>query len=129
MPKLSPAELARVRASAPPPETSRRKPIKVYRLYPHQGSWTCKSEHYTGMYMTVAAQSVRQALYLAYNGRWINPNAPRPGGIVSIYERDCGYRLWCRCTTHEFRDPSHGSGIRAIRESINSHKCDGRSAK
>jgi hypothetical protein len=98
--------------------------LKVYTLFPHFGSYSVQTVDYHGTELCVAATNVRQAYAVAHKDIWINPDHPRPVGIVSIYSRDTGTTLWCGCAGHHVHGGvRHGDGIRALRAAINAHDC------
>lgn len=104
--------------------TANIKGPKVYELYPYRGGYTVMSRHYHGTMVYVLASSAKQALSLAGRGAWINPRAATLSGIVLIYTRDDGRRLWCGCAGHHIEDMlQNGSSLQAVRELIRLHRC------
>jgi hypothetical protein len=97
--------------------------LKIYDLYPYAGTFSTQTAEYGGSVYKVAATSIRQAYALAHKRLWINPRDEHPVGIVSIYTRGMGIRLWCGCSGHNVTGGrvKHGDGIRALRAAISAH--------
>lgn len=95
--------------------------IKVYHLYPTGSRYSTRVNDYCGTVVAVAATSIRQAYALAYNKRWIDPDARYPIGVVSIHHRD-GITLWCGCSGHHLGfGVEHMDGVTALRQAIADH--------
>ena len=125
--RLEAQSMTRTRYAGVERPKPKRKPIRVYELYPLGfGSFSVQTADYYGSALMVAATSVRQAYLLASKNIWIDPERKYPVGIVSKYRRDTGFTLWCGCRGHSVSggDVSHGDGIRALRAAIADHHCD-----
>jgi hypothetical protein len=99
--------------------------LTIYTLYPAFGGYSVQTTDDHGTEVRVSAVNVRQAYALAHRQVWINPDHPRPVGIVSVYDRGVGTTLWCGCTGHpDGGRVRHGDGIRALQAAISTHHCD-----
>jgi hypothetical protein len=96
--------------------------LKIYDLYPGgRRGFTNQSVEYRGTVYHIAANSIKQAYWCAYNHHWIS--GPNETGIVVIYDRSRGYRLWDDCEGHEYAIPvRHGYGVRKINDAIREHQ-------
>ena len=112
--------------------TTRRRPIRVYELFPlGLGEYSTRMADYGGTVLAVAAVSHRQALVLARQRIWINPAVEDPIGIISRYTHRAGIRLWCGCEGHGVigGDVSHGASLKTLKAAIAAHVCDPRHQK
>ncbi len=125
-PAAAAAQAGRTTHSHRSPPSSRKSHARtmVYELYPCSGRFSNKVIDYNGTAYLVAANSVRQAYAVAdHPCEWINPEARHLVGVVSIYRREKGFRLWCGCSGHDIigGQVDHGAGIRALRAAIELH--------
>lgn len=109
-------------------KAGRKNPVKIYELYPYMGTFTNKLARYQGRTVQVAARSLKQALWLAGHGRWINPEADPLIGIVYRWAKT-EYGLtgttWCGLTAADITvDPgvSHGDSHRKIKAAVAQHR-------
>jgi hypothetical protein len=68
----------------------------------------------------IAAESIKQAYYLAYQGT-LASDVDLPHVIVEIYAGDGGHRLWCGCQILGGIGVGHGDGLRLIRVAMRRH--------
>ncbi|AEF35350.1 hypothetical protein JDM601_1350 [Mycolicibacter sinensis] len=108
--------------------TVRRKPVKIYDLYPDMGTFTYKIERYQGRAVQVAAKSLKQALWLAGHDQWIDPEADPLIGIVYRWANtEYGHSgmTWCGVKSADIDiDPgvSHGDSHRKIKAAVARHR-------
>jgi hypothetical protein len=60
--------------------------VRVYELYPVGGGYSVKTIDYEGVIYAIAATSVKQAYYFAYNEVWAK-DAEKPRGILWKYNK------------------------------------------
>jgi hypothetical protein len=97
------------------------KPVKVYELYLTGGGFSVKTIDYNGRVIAVAATSVKQAYYLAYNKVWAK-DSEVPLGIIWTYnkwEKGPDHTFWNGTTGwgldgYGASSPQHGEGKKAI---------------
>lgn len=92
---------------------------RVYELYPVPDGHSAQSVEYHGYMVAIAAVSIKQAFYFAYNFIWANVQEPL--GILYKYQRDRenGDHLlpsgeWAY-PMDGFHPPRHDEGITVIR--------------
>lgn len=100
--------------------------MKLYTLYPTSSGFSAKSVEYDGRSYEIAAESVKQAFYLAHNSRWsLGPDDP--SGIVEFYQRggsEAGWHtLWCGCRIHGGIGLKHLMSKAALVQAMRTHQC------
>ena len=94
------------------------KSIRVYELYPTMSGFSVKTSDYGGIVFAVAAVSIKQAYYYAYQKTWAQ-DTENPLGVLWIYDKwllGSGYDTTCfnGSKGYGMGTPQRGDGKRII---------------
>ena len=94
--------------------------VRIYQLFASGTGFSNRPTDDPGGIHYIAAESIKHAYYLAYQGT-LASDVHLPSGIVEIHAGDGRHRLWCGCQTHGGIGVRHGDGLRLIRVAMRRH--------